>query len=356
MRHRPAGRAPALLLSAWALVACDQTAPAAAPTPQPAAADDAATPPANVYAGHFTAARPLEEVRELLAVAETVAPPSATRLLAAPFAGRVQRVDVAPGDEVKAGQVIAVLLLPDLGEAATDYVIAQRTSQSRQKRLQQLVALSQSGMARASAVTDAEVAAADAEGRSLAAAARLRGAGIDPASAQKWAEAGGRYWLTAPHEGVVVEVMGHPGSALQQNDPVARLETAAPVRVEAHIAPALWAADFAGFELMLDDAVVPITPLAAARTLSPKSGTARVWFSVDEAGIAAGRTGLVRPKGKDPLFVVPADAVTRTDEGATVAIRDQGTLVSRPVTVHAEVAGLVVVSGPVAAQEVGVRD
>jgi membrane fusion protein, heavy metal efflux system len=131
-----------------------------------------------------------------------------------PFAGRVERILVQPGQAVAKGQALAVIASPDFGQAQTDARRADSDYVLAEKNLSRLRELEQNGVA---ARKDVHVAEAD-QARAAAELARARrrlelyggaGRGVDQT-----------YTLTSPIAGVVVEKNINPGQELRPDQAI----------------------------------------------------------------------------------------------------------------------------------------
>jgi cobalt-zinc-cadmium efflux system membrane fusion protein len=129
----------------------------------------------------------------------------ATARLSAPVAGRIVRLAAAPGQAVRAGQVLAEIDAPDLGAALAD--LAKATSDEARKRsaLERAQAL---GSGEGIAAKEIEAARADAEqARAETLRAQQRVANLNPAGARI---TGQRLSVTSPVAGVVTERSATP--------------------------------------------------------------------------------------------------------------------------------------------------
>ncbi len=125
-----------------------------------------------------------------------------------PFAGRVERILVQPGETVRKGQALAVISSPDFGQAQSDTRRAESDFALAAKSLARLRELEQNGVAAAKDVQTAEAdqsrAAAELERTRRRLALYGGGAGVDQA-----------YTLSSPIDGVVVEKNINPGQELR---------------------------------------------------------------------------------------------------------------------------------------------
>ncbi len=125
-----------------------------------------------------------------------------------PFAGRVARILVQPGDKVAAGQALAELASPDFGtaqaesrKAAADLALARQNAE-RQRELHA------HGVAAARELQQAEAELARAESEAARAGERVRLYGGGPNVDQ-------RFLLKSPIVGVVVEKAINPGQEVR---------------------------------------------------------------------------------------------------------------------------------------------
>lgn len=125
-----------------------------------------------------------------------------------PLAGRVSTIAVRAGDTVKAGQVLAVLAAPELGQAQSEARRAEQDHLLAQKTLARVEELHGAGVSPAKDLqaAQADLARAAAERARTAARLQLYGAaaGIDQSFA-----------LRAPIAGVVVERNLNPGQEVR---------------------------------------------------------------------------------------------------------------------------------------------
>jgi cobalt-zinc-cadmium efflux system membrane fusion protein len=125
-----------------------------------------------------------------------------------PFAGRVSRILVQPGDKVKQGQTLAVIASPDFGQAQAEARRAQGDFALAQQNIARIKDLHQHGVAAAKDLNTAEADYARAESELQRTQARLKlyggGSDIDQT-----------YALKSPLAGVVVEKTINPGQELR---------------------------------------------------------------------------------------------------------------------------------------------
>jgi len=158
---------------------------AAHPAPEPAPlvehrGESLFVPETSALRSRLTVA-PVAEVpvgARLLLPAVVESDPARTAALLSPLAGRVAQLRVSPGDRVKAGQVLAVIDSPDLGQAYEDDVKAADSLNLTSKNLER-----QEGQARIGALSERDLDQARSDQRQAAAEyartqARLRAIGV----------------------------------------------------------------------------------------------------------------------------------------------------------------------------------
>lgn len=139
-----------------------------------------------------------------------------TARVLAPLAGRVQRLEVQPGQPVKAGQALASLSAPEFGQAQADAARAAADAQQARQALARARELLDAG---AVAARDLEAAQADAQraqAEEARAQARLAGYGGGAAVNQQ-------YTLKSPVAGTVVERNALLGQEVRPDQPAQSL-------------------------------------------------------------------------------------------------------------------------------------
>ena len=164
-----------------------------------------------------------------------------------PFAGRVSRILVQPGDKVGAGQTLAVIASPDFGQAQADARRAQGDYALAQQNMARVKDLFEHGVAPGKDVHTAEAEFARAESELQRTRARLQlyggGSQVDQT-----------YSLKSPLAGVVVEKSINPGQELRPDQ-----MGAAPALFVITNPAYLW--------VLLDAAEKDLTNLKAGKTL-----------------------------------------------------------------------------------------
>ncbi|MFZ4164172.1 efflux RND transporter periplasmic adaptor subunit [Brevundimonas sp. NPDC058933] len=233
--------------------------------------------------------------------------------VAAAVAGRVERVLVAPGQSVRVGQALAVLVSGDAAALSADADAAQATAVAAQQAHRREEDLANQGVV---ARRDAEVAHAQALGAEAAArAARARSAAAGSPDAM------GRVRVGSPISGLVTSVQVGPGGFVAQGGVIAEITNPARVEIVFNAPPAVAAHVRAG---------------SAIRVTTPAGEVEAVVTGVATGGGESGATviharstgGVLPPAGSAVMgtvltgetvagVTVPSDAV-QTVEGATV--------------------------------------
>lgn len=233
--------------------------------------------------------------------------------VAAAVAGRVERVLVAPGQSVRVGQALAVLVSGDAAALSADADAAQATAVAAQQAHRREEDLANQGVV---ARRDAEVAHAQALGAEAAArAARARSAAAGSPDAM------GRLRVGSPISGLVTSVQVGPGGFVAQGGVIAEITNPARVEIVFNAPPAVAAHVRAG---------------SAIRVTTPAGEVEAVVTGVATGGGESGATviharstgGVLPPAGSAVMgtvltgetvagVTVPSDAV-QTVEGATI--------------------------------------
>lgn len=322
-------RAPLLVI---ALAACSKAAPEApAPAPREATRWVQARP----------AATPL-----LTAPAVVVGAPESAALVSAPLPLRVERVRVRLGEKVAAQQVVAEVLVPQALQAAGALEAAQRRLEPQLRRLAQLEALKEEGLARASELADVQAAVATSRGELASATATLRIAGVDPTQAARLLSGTGLISLRSPLAGVVTAIAAVPGGTYEPGGPaLAEVVASGEVTVEARLPRRPREGE--RFAFIPEPGVrVPCTLEQLSPRVDGRDGTVTGWFRPDGA-LESGRAGQLEvvPAPADAAVALPPRAVHVSDGAAIAVLRDPAGPVRQPVEVLSRKADAVVVRG-----------
>ena len=234
--------------------------------------------------------------------------------VASSIAGRVERVIVAPGTQVRAGQPLAVVVS---GEAAT--MRANADAARAEAEAARLVFRRDQSLVSQGVVARQEVEASRA--RSLAADALARAA-VAQASAAGTPDASGRVTITSPVAGVVGAVQVTPGSVVSAGALVANVSDPTQTELVFSAPPALAAQVAPGARIEVSGPAGNFTAvvIGAAADVREQGGMAVIRARAESRALPPAGSpvaGVVVSAGQSRALSVPADAV-QTVEGRSV--------------------------------------
>ena len=253
-------------------------------------------------------------------------------------AGVVERVDVQLGQQVKKGQVLAVLSSTALSELRSESLAAQkraalaRTTAEREERLwRDRISAEQDWLQARQARQEADIAAANA-------AQKLRALGAAPAGD---ANALARYELRAPFDAMVVEKHLALGESVKEDANVFTLSDLSHVWAEIAVPASRLAAVRVGekvtvrstaFEQSASGTVAYVGSLLGEQT---RSATARVTLANPQLAWRPGLfvTVVIEQPGADVAVSVPTEALQTVDGSTVVFEKVEGGFMPRAVTV-----------------------
>ncbi|WP_262423169.1 efflux RND transporter periplasmic adaptor subunit [Brevundimonas denitrificans] len=229
-------------------------------------------------------------------------------------AGGVERVLVAPGQSVRAGQALASLVSGDAATFRADADSAAAGAEAARLAYQRNRNLADQGIVARQEVEASRAQMLSAEAATRAARARSAAAGSPNAS--------GRLSVSSPISGVVTSVQVGPGGFVPQGGVVAEVTNPARVELVFNAPPALAAQARVGSPLRVTgptgefDAVVSGAPPARVEIAEPRSSArVRPAGACPQRGSAV--TGAIVTGDAAGALTVPSDAV-QTVEGQTV--------------------------------------
>lgn len=256
--------------------------------------------------------------------------------VSAAVSGRVERVLVAPGQPVRAGQALAIMVSGDAASLRAEVDAAQATAIAAEQAHQRDEDLADIGVV---ARREAEISHAQAVSAQAAArAARARAAAVGAPSAS------GRFNVSSPIAGVVTSVPTGPGSFLPQGAIVA--EVTHPGRLELVFnAPPLLAAHVrAGSTVRVGGPAgefdAAVTGVAAGA--DQESGATVIRARARDGALpAAGSpvTGTIVTGDQRAGLTVPSEAVQTVDGATVVFIRTDDGFRAAPVLVGRQAGG-----------------
>jgi multidrug efflux pump subunit AcrA (membrane-fusion protein) len=272
-------------------------------------------------AGRWVPARRAEDAPVEQYPARVLHDPGAVAAVGPSLAARVEKVHRAPGDQVRRGDVLFTVLVP---EATTALAVQGATGgliQALERRREQLRALRAEGLARSSDLFAIEVDLARAQAERARAAATLRGLG------------GSATELRSPIDGVVVEQRAAVGEWRRPEEgPLARIAEARASRVEVRLMEP--PGGEARFELELSGVQVPLRLISSAPRPGGDAQGYLAWFAVPEGTTVrpaeVARVAAMPPPG---ALVVESRALLFEGGKAAVVARVEGKATRIPVEV-----------------------
>jgi len=288
-----------------------------------------------------------------------------TATLTARIMAPVREVRVAPGDRVRAGQVLVVLDGRDLGAhargarsaalaASQGATAAAAEQQSADAALalarathQRIAGLHAKRSATAQELDDATGAMRAAEGRAAGAAARAEQAvsGVDTARAASEAAGATESFarIMAPFDGVVTEKMVEPGNMAAPGTPLVRVEDTRGFRLDVRVDEsrvgqiAVGASVPVSLDAGTGGATITVTCTVAeiARAVDADARAFLVKITLPPtAGLRSGMFGRARFAGRTRrALTVPAGAIVRRGQVTSVFVVEKGVARVRLVNV-----------------------
>lgn len=256
--------------------------------------------------------------------------------VAAPVGGRVERVLVAPGQAVRAGQVLAVVVSGDAAVIRADADAASASADAARSAYQRDRRLAEQGVVARQDVETAHARYVGAEAAERAARARAAASGAPNAS--------GRLSVTTPISGVVTSVLVGPGGFAAQGGVVA--EVADPARVELvfHAPPLAAAQVRVGQTLRAQGpagefaaVVIGVAAGAGGESGATVIRARPVEGQAPPAGASV--AGVLTTAGASDGLTVPTEAVQTLEGAAVVFVQVEGGFRAAPVLTGRQAGG-----------------
>ena len=237
--------------------------------------------------------------------------------IAAAIGGRVERVLVAPGSSIKAGDPLVVVVS---GEAAT--LRASADAASAEAEAARLVLQRDQSLVNQGVVARQELEASRA--RSLAADASARAARAQVAAAGS-PDAQGRTKISSPVTGVVGAVQATPGGFVNAGDIVANVSDPTRTELVFTAPPALVTQVSPGMRIEVTgpSGNFEATVIGAAADVREQSGVAIIRARAEAADLPPAGSpvaGVVVATDKTDVMTVPADAVQAVEGRSVVFV------------------------------------
>lgn len=256
--------------------------------------------------------------------------------VAASVGGRVERVLVAPGQSVRAGQALAVLVS---GEAATfraDADAAAAAADAARRAYQRNDSLASQGVVARQEVETSRAQSLSADAAARAARARASAAGGPNAS--------GRISVSSPISGVVTSVQVGPGGFAPQGGVIAEVTNPARVELVFNAPPALAAQVRAGSSLRVQGPTGEFDALVTGVAAGGAGESGATLIRARPSGGAlppAGSpvSGALVTGGEVDGVTVPTEAVQTVEGGTVVFVQVEGGFRAVPVMVGRQAGG-----------------
>ncbi len=299
-----------------------------------------------------------DQQRQGVYPARVLVPSEQMRVVAAPVAGMLEMLAVAPGATVRRGQVLARLASPQALELQRDALQAGSQSALLRQSLKRDEQLFAEGLIAESRLQATRAAASQAAAQASERQQGLALAGIAPG------KLGASLALTAPIDGVVLEQGGQLGQRVEAATPIYRIAKLTPLWLEIQVPLPVAATLKEGMAIKLADRDINGKLIAIGRAVDPASQTVLLRAEIAKGAetLHAGQVlevEIASPAGKQQQRL-PAVALVRHD-GKTwvfvqVASDDKGvSFAARPVRVVSQGGDSVLVDGVQAGERVAVR-
>ena len=299
-----------------------------------------------------------DQQRQGVYPARVLVPNEQMRVVAAPVAGMLEMLAVAPGATVKRGQVLARLASPQALELQRDALQAGSQSALLRQSLKRDEQLFAEGLIAESRLQATRAAASQAAAQASERQQGLALAGIAPG------KLGASLALTAPIDGVVLEQGGQLGQRVEAAALIYRIAKLTPLWLEIQVPLAAAAALKEGMPIKLAERAISGRLIAIGRAVDPASQTVLLRAEVNQGAAALHAGQVLEVEIATPASTqqqrLPAAALVR-HEGKTYAFvqtagDDQGArFAARPVRVVSQGGDSVLVEGVQAGERVAVK-
>ncbi|WP_322515676.1 efflux RND transporter periplasmic adaptor subunit [Rhodopseudomonas palustris] len=280
-------------------------------------------------------------------------PPDRTRLMNAPFGGRIERLLVRTDSAVKAGDVLAELQSPALAHAQAEYLVAYnkerllKTTLDREEQLapygavpkkQVIITQNEYDQARATA----------AERRQALSHVGMTEPQIEKLTSSQKLDP--KLTLISPIDGVVLESATMPGQTVEALAPVFRLAQLSPLWVEIQV-PALRVEEFAvGARVTVrgHDCIGRVVSIGSSVEPTSQTVIVRAEFDEPDPDLRPGQmveAQIASSVSGNSEWRVRTGAMVRRGSDAFVFVQTSGGFVATPVKIREELPQFAVVSG-----------
>lgn len=272
--------------------------------------------------------------------ATVVVPFEQMRVVAAPVAGLLEQVNVAAGENVKAGQVLARMASPQLLELQRDHAVARSQADLAARNLKRDEALFNEGIIAESRLSSTRASAKEA-------------AAMEQQRAGALAIAGGGGALVAPIGGTVLEQNALPGQRVEASTPLFRIGKLSPLWLEIQVPASLADELKPGLAVTVKDSNASGKIINVGRQLGGgQTLTLRARIDKGAESLRPGQsveavvaTQSTQANTKETLWRVPTVAVVRLPEPHIFVESNKGGFLALPVKVASEGGGNTLVGG-----------
>lgn len=285
--------------------------------------------------------------------ARVVIPARQIRLVTAQLAGRIESIAVRPDDAVRAGQVVAELQSPALARAQAEFLQAWNQERLLRKTLEREQSLSPSFVPQkqllATTNEHAQALAIVAERRHGLLHFGMSDRAIEALCATQSVDS--KLTITAPMDGVALEVSAVPGQTVEAMAPLVKLAQLSPLWIEIQV-PAAQASKFAvGDQVEVADHAAAGQVLSIGATVDPMTQSLTVRAGIAGPGRALRPGQAVEAQIRsgpvaDGEWRVRTSAVVRRGKDAVVFVETQEGYRPTPVVTHDEFPEFITVTGP----------
>jgi RND family efflux transporter MFP subunit len=228
------------------------------------------------------------------------------RVVAAPLAGLVVQVDVASGQAVKKGQILARLASPALLVAERDYVQAEQQAQLAAQAAQRDEQLFNEGIVAESRYQSSRSAQQQAKVALTARREELRLAGVPDSvltGLQKNQRLPSEMTLLAPLDGVVLEQSVQAGQRVEAATPLFKIAKLSPLWLEIQVPAALAPKLQEGLTVLVPSVAGSGKVINIGRQINPESQTINVRARLD-----TGTRKLLPGQMVEAMLNIPSDS------------------------------------------------
>lgn len=247
--------------------------------------------------------------------AKVVVPNSQLRFVSAPLPGLVETLHVAPGMPVRAGQVLAQMLSPQVLELHREAIQADSQAGLATRQLQRDELLFSAGVIAEARLQATQAAAVQAQALARERHKALALAGAAQKTGKSQAGQAAHLSLRAPIDGVVLEQMASVGQRLESAAPLYKLGKLSPLQLEIQVPQSLTAALQPGMRIQVPEAGGQGKLTVIGQAVEPGSQSVLLRASIQN------ENGRLKPGQMVEVALLPAPASGRQNAVTAVPAR-----------------------------------